>query len=213
MAQPRAKGALLGHYFSLTGEVRCVSEHSASPTVGATFKDPHFSLASSRALSHKQCDWKSVSRWEIVVRAQNRTSQQYVGPTNCLRLLDISGDPPTSHTGCLNGESPNWPTGNLSTLYTSSTHPCPETISLFKFPTAVRVSFPRQRGNTHRGLDQSCWSGRTTNLSIQYCHGKAKGCCQNLAWLCRVKRRHTSLRILPQCGARSMEWTYPYIKS
>ena len=34
-----------------------------------------------------------------------------------------------------------------------------------------------------------------------------------MAWLCRVKRKYTSLRILPQCGARSVEQTYPYVKS
>lgn len=59
-----------------------------------------------------------------------------------------------------------------------------------------------------------CVQGKTTNLSFSTILGKAKGRLSTLSLVyCRIKRSHTSLRILPQVRARSMEQVWGSLRN
>lgn len=111
-----------------------------------------------------------------------------------------------SHQRRLNFGSSNWPTGHSSTLCTSpSHHHHPMANSLCEFPKAARVSFHRQLvSRCKAGPNLQAWE-KSQTPAFNTAWGKEKGGCQHLAWLFKIKRKHTGLRILPQEGARSVE--------
>ena len=72
------------------------------------------------------------------------------------------------------------------------------------------ASFCRWLVSIHRNLAWFCGSGKDYKIEhLSLPLGKQKGGCKHMSWLYRIERSHTSLRILPQEGARSVEHAYP----
>ena len=71
------------------------------------------------------------------------------------------------------------------------------------------MSFSKQLVSTQRKPAQLCRTRRDNKLEhASLPKGKQKGSCQHWAWLCRIKRKHGSLRILPQEETKYMELVY-----
>lgn len=86
--------------------------------------------------------------------------------------------------------------------------------SLCVLPTAVMMSFSKQLVSTQRKPAQLCRAGRNNKLEhASLPKGKQKGSCQHWAWLCGIKRKHKSLRILLQEETKYVDPVYSQKRS
>lgn len=106
VAQLSAKGGFLGLWFLLWGKVRAYKSVSGFPAFQGIAKETHFSLATSRILSHKLYDWLGGrSGWEKSSQGSEQNISRGHGSNYCIRnwvrrpTLDILWMPPSWPTG------------------------------------------------------------------------------------------------------------------
>lgn len=107
---------------------------------------------------------------------------------------------------------PNGHMGTTRALHASPTHPHPTSCGRLSVcaPDDCKSKLQQMASEHAQKGRQNLQTWKSKNLSFHSTLGKAK---ERLAApslvLYRTERRHSSLRILPQEGARSMEQVYP----
>lgn len=136
------------------------------------------------------CDWGAGSSWEKSSRAFGR-HQREADPTTCFRASWESL--PTSCWGWVPYRSPIWPTGTPNVLCTSPANA--PTMWLVSRECFQEQCEPLQMASedTQKGA-LTLWNWEKAEKFEHSVQKKANR--RQTAWLHRIKRKHTSLRIL-----------------